>query len=460
MKVDMTRRAALGAMAGAVAAVAAPAVAAGLPGVSLVEGASPAPTQLFIRNARIFDGIDGRLRPGSVLITGNKIASITSGAVAPPLGATVIDARDRVLIPGLTDAHWHMVFAPNTMANMEAADTGLMYANAVAEAQRTLMRGFTTIRDTGGPTFGLKQAIDSGVIPGPRVYPSGALISQTAGHGDFGPAYDRPVALGGRPSHFEEIGAFTVANGVAEVNAAVRMECKRGASQIKIALGGGVISSTDPIDTLQYGPEEIRAAVQAAADWGTYVAAHVYTAAGIRRGIENGIRSIEHGHMVDKPTLQAMAKRGVWLSLQPFEPGDNPLTPAQVTKAEPTSHWQRVATWAKQQGTKVAFGTDMLFQPAGTKNQNLLLTRFAHVFSNSETLKIATSGNCELFSMSGPRNPYKEAELGVIKAGAWADMLLVDGDPTQNIDVLRDFDRNLVMIVKDGVIWKNTLPHG
>jgi imidazolonepropionase-like amidohydrolase len=203
----------------------------------------------------------------------------------------VIDGGGRVLMPGLTDAHWHMVFAPNTMANTEAADTGLMYANAVAEAQRTLLRGFTTIRDTGGPPFGLKQAIDSGVIPGPRVYPSGALISQTAGHGDFGPAYDRPVAIGGQPSRFEEIGAFAVANGVTEVEAAVRMQCKRGASQIKLALGGGVISASDPIDTLQYTPGEIRAAVQAAQDWDTYVCTHVYTVAGIRRLVRHAARA-------------------------------------------------------------------------------------------------------------------------------------------------------------------------
>lgn len=156
---------------------------------------------------------------------------------------------------GLTDAHWHMVFAPNTIANMEAADTGLMYANAVAEAERTLMRGFTTIRDTGGPTFGLKQAIDTGAIPGPRVYPSGALISQS-----------------------------------------------------------------DPIDTLQYTPEEIRAAVQAATDWGTYVCAHVYTVPGIRRAIAAGVRSIEHGHMADEATIELMAKRDVWLSIQPSGP--------------------------------------------------------------------------------------------------------------------------------------------
>ncbi|WP_445193905.1 amidohydrolase family protein [Sphingomonas sp. Tas61C01] len=416
------------------------------------------PQSLLISNVRIFDGIDDRHRSGNLLVNGDKIAEISSGAIQAPDGAQVIDGGGRVLMPGLTDAHWHMVFAPNTLANMEAADTGLMYANAVAEAERTLMRGFTTIRDTGGPTFGLKQAIDSGVIPGPRVFPSGALISQTAGHGDFGPAYDRPVALGGAPSWFEQIGAFTVANGVPEVAAAVRMQCKRGASQVKLALGGGVISDSDPIDTLQYTLEEIRAAVQAAGDWGTYVCTHVYTVPGIRRALEAGVRSIEHGHMVDQPTLKMMADKGVWLSLQPFEAGDNPLTPEQIRKAEPTSHWDRVAGWAKSAGTRVAFGTDLLFQPEGTKNQPVLLTRFAKVFGNVGTLQIATSGNCELFALSGERNPYKDAKLGVLQRGAWADMLLVEGDPTQDIGVLKDYDRNLAVIIKDGKIWKNRLP--
>lgn len=412
---------------------------------------------LLLRNVRVFDGVAAQLRDGNVLIIGERIAEVSSGAVAPPDGVQTIDGGGRVLMPGLSDAHWHMVFAPNTMANMEAADTGLMYANAVAEAERTLMRGFTTIRDVGGPTFGLKQAIDTGVIPGPRVYPSGALISQTAGHGDFAPAYADPRTLGGAESRFEQIGAFMIANGVAEVQAAVRTQFKRGASQVKLALGGGVISDSDPIDTLQYTPEEIRAAVQVASDWGTYVCTHVYTVAGIRRAVDAGVRSIEHGHMVDKATLKLMAERGVWLSLQPFEAGDNPLTPAQMAKAEPTSHWDRVATWAKAQGTRVAFGTDLLFQPNGTGAQPALLTRFAKVFGNVGTLSIATSGNCELFAMSGERNPYKDAKLGVLQRGAWADMLLVNGDPTQNIDVLKDYERNLAVIIKGGKVWKNLL---
>jgi imidazolonepropionase-like amidohydrolase len=443
MPASLTRRTALGLAASAVI----------LPGVA----ASQEPQSLLIRNVRIFNGIDHRLTNGHLLIIGDKIAEVSTGAIEPPVGARVIDGGGRVLMPGLTDAHWHMVFAPNTMANMEAADTGLMYANAVAEAERTLMRGFTTVRDTGGPTFGLKLAIDGGAIPGPRVYPSGALISQTAGHGDFGPIHGLPVGLGGRPSHFEEIGAFTVANGVPEVMAAVRTQFRRGASQVKLSLGGGVISDSDPIDTLQYTLEEIRAGVQAATDWGTYACAHVYTVAGIRRAIEAGVRSIEHGHIVDEPTLKLMADRDVWLSLEPFEAGDNPLSPEQIAKAEPTSHWDRVAGWAREAGTKVAFGTDLLFQPEGTKNQPVLLGRFARVYGAAGALQIATSGNCELFALSGERNPYKGARLGVLQRGAWADMLLVEGDPTQNIEVLQDYERNLAVIIKNGQIFKNIL---
>ncbi|WP_136650593.1 metal-dependent hydrolase family protein [Paracoccus aeridis] len=435
-----------------------------LPAVARAQGQEqgqgqeqPQPAILF-QNVRLFDGISGALRPASLLVRGDKIAEVSDGAIIPPDGARVIDGGNRVLMPGLIDAHWHMVFAPNTMENMVAADTGLMYAYAVAEAERTLMRGFTTIRDTGGPTFGLKQAIDADGIPGPRVFPSGALVSQTAGHGDFGAAYERPVSLGGRTSRYEDIGAFAIANGVPEVEAAVRLQFKRGASQCKIAMGGGVISDSDPIDTLQYTPDEITAAVNVARDWGTYICAHVYTDEGIRRAVDNGVMSIEHGHIASPETLARMAEKGVWLSIQPFEAGDNPLTPEQMAKAEPTSHWDKVAAAARDAGTRVAFGTDLLFSPDTTDLQSDLFVRFGQVFGNAGTLMIGTSGNADLMQMSGERNPYKDAALGVLKPGAWADMLLVDGDPTQDLAVLTDHGRNLAMIMKNGKLYKDTLP--
>ena len=206
-------------------------------------------------------------------------------------------------------------------------------------------------------------------------------------------------------------------------------------------------------------PEEMRAAVEAADEWGTYVALHVYTPKAIRAALEAGIKSIEHAQLIDEPTLALMAEKGAWLSTQPWEQSDFAKpAPGQTEKgASLNGAWRRVVELAKKHRVRVAFGTDLLFDPDGTYKQNVMLTRLAQVYGNVEVLKIATSGNCELFAMSGPRNPYKEAKLGVLEEGAWADMLLVDGDPTQDIDVLRDFDKNFRVIIKDGTIYKNTL---
>jgi imidazolonepropionase-like amidohydrolase len=430
-------------------------------GASVAPAAAPAAAPsatILVSNVRIFDGVSDTLHHGDVLIVGDRIKQVSAEPIAPPAGATLIDGGNRVLMPGLTDAHWHMTAATSTPQDVQQFDTGLMYANTVAEARRTVLRGFTTVRDMAGPTFGIKAAIDAGVIPGPRVYPSGAIISQTGGHGDFGEAYAQPYTLGGRPSHPEEIGQSAVVNGVPEVLAAVRAQLRKGASQIKLAAGGGVISDFDPIDSIQFTPEELKAAVQAASDWGTYVAVHVYTSRGIRRALDAGVLSIEHGHLADEATVKLIADRGAWLSMQPFEPGDAPLSPQKAAKAKATvGAWKRVLEWAKKHHVKVAFGTDLLSGAAGTVKENLMLTRFAQVYSNVEVMKIATSGNCLLFAQSGERNPYKEAKLGVIEDGAWADMLLVDGDPTQDISLLGDPGRNFVVIIKNGEIYKNML---
>lgn len=420
----------------------------------------PVATTIIIDNVLIFDGVSDELKHGNLLIVGSKIKQISSAPITLPEDAQVIDGGGRVLMPGLTDAHWHMTMAANTPADLNQPDAGLMYANTVAEAQRTLLRGFTTVRDMAGPTFGIKKAIDSGVVPGPRVYPSGALISQTSGHGDFSLPFARPFTIGGPPSHADEIGMFSVANGVPELLAAVRDQLKKGASQIKLAVGGGVASNFDPLDSVQFTPEELKAAVQAANDFGTYVATHVYTVAGIRRALDAGVLSIEHGHLADEATVKLTAQKGAWLSTQPFETGDELLPPAAEEKSKPIidDAWVRLLGWAKKYNGKVAFGTDLLFNPGGTRKENAMLTRFARIYSNVEVLKIATSGNCALFALSGPRNPYKEAPLGVIKEGAWADMLLIDGDPTKDINVLADPEKNFVVIIKDGKIYKNTFP--
>ena len=444
MNTAFSRRKLIGALSAA--AVAAP-----------VLGQGAAPQRVLLRNVRIFDGVAPRLSGGHVLIEGRFIKAVSASSL-PEEGATIIEGNGRTVMPGLTDAHWHMTFAASTFADFNAADTGLVFAKSVAEAERTLLRGFTTVRDTGGPSFGLKIAIDSGVIPGPRCYPSGAVISQTGGHGDFSAPHAVPQTLGGEASHLDAVGMSRVANGTAEVLAAVRDQLRKGATQIKLNLGGGVISDYDPIDSIQFLPDELRVAVEAARDWGTYVAAHVYTSAGIRRALEGGVLSIEHGHLADEATIALMAEKGAWLSIQALEPGDNKLSPAQFEKVKSTGmigSWQPALERARKHGTKVAFGTDLLFQPPGQTTQNVMLTRFAAVLGNAEALRIATSGNSELFAKSGPRNPYGKAPLGVIRSGAWADLLLVDGDPLADIQVLARPDTALRMIIKDGNIVKH-----
>ena len=445
MNTALSRRHLLGAISAAAGTIAIPAFAQ-----------ETAPKRILLRNVRIFDGVASRLTGGHVLIEGKLIKAVSASPL-PEDGAQVIEGRGRVLMPGLTDAHWHMTSAAATFADFGGFDLGMVYAKSVAEAERTLMRGFTTVRDVGGPVFGLKAAIDAGVVPGPRCFPSGALISQTGGHNDHSAPYAVPRALGGEPSHLEMAGQSVVANGPAEVLAAVRDQLRKGASQIKLTLGGGVISDYDPIDSIQFLPEELRVAVQAARDWGTYVAAHVYTSAGIRRALEGGVLSIEHGHLADEATIALIAEKGAWLSTQALEPGDNSLSPAQlakVTSSGMVGSWRPTLERARKHGAKLAFGTDLLFQPPGRTMENTMLTRFAEVLGNAEALRIATSGNCELFAQCGPRNPYARAPLGVIRSGAWADLLLVDGDPLADIQVLARPDTALRMIIKDGIIVK------
>ena len=217
--------------------------------------------------------------PSDVVVRGDTIESVrpadVSAATEPD--ARVIDGGGRVLMPGLIDAHWHATFAAVTADVAMTADPGYVHLVAGQEAERTLLRGFTTVRDAGGPAFALKRAIDEGVIAGPRIYPSGAFITQTAGHGDFRLRHEVPRDPCGVLSHGEVIGAATIADGVDQVLRAVREQLMLGASQIKVMAGGGVASPYDPIDVTQYTEAEVRAAVDAAENWGTYVMVHAYT---------------------------------------------------------------------------------------------------------------------------------------------------------------------------------------
>jgi imidazolonepropionase-like amidohydrolase len=434
---------------------------AALSAAPLIGAAAPAeaPGTILFRNVRLFDGTGSALRTANVRITGDRIDAVSAGDIAMPAGTTVIDGAGQTLMPGLTDAHWHMgaVKGAPWMGSEDAVAIAMIFK----DAEFQLMRGFTTVRDTAGSIFGIKAAIDRGIVPGPRCYPSGAAISQTSGHGDPEPASTIPIALGGEPSAFQQKGMTAVADGVPAVLAATRLQLKRGATQIKIMAGGGVTTDNDPIDVQQYTPDEIRAIVQAATDWGTYACAHAYTAASIQRCLDAGVISIEHGHSIDDRTVAAMAEKGAWLSTQPFEPGDNVLTPEQSAKAKQSigsGGWQASLTLAKKHGIKVAFGTDLFSRTRTSRTENAMLPRLGAFFPNAEVLRIATSGNCALFARSGKRDTYRAARLGVIEEGAWADMLLVRGNPLDDLRLLEDYERNLLVVVKNGVIHKNSMP--
>lgn len=415
--------------------------------------------RLLLKNAQIFDGISNNTFTGHLLIDGRTIAAVDTSPIAEDSQMMVINAAGRVAMPGLTDAHVHLVGMANTVRDLITGSQTQLAAMTLARAKDILLRGFTTVRDMAGDTSGIKRVIDGEPALGPRIYPSQAAISQTAGHGDFSFTYERPTALGGRQSRGEQIGFLRVADGADRVLAAAREQLKLGASQIKLMVGGGVASLYDPLYTVQFTSVELRAAVQAAQDYGTYVATHVYNVAGIRRAVEAGVKSIEHGHLSDEPTIAMLAERDVWLSMQPFAEHDHTfLTPDSMEKNRQVCQGtDRVYRWAKSHGVKVAWGTDLLFEPEHGARQSEMMARLGDHFTTLEALKMVTSGNASLFRLAGERDPYKSARLGELTVGAWADLLLINGDPTTNLGLLADPGRNIALVVKDGVIVKNIL---
>lgn len=417
---------------------------------------------VLFTNVRVFTGAAALSPSSNVLVVGNRIRAVSTGPVAAEgVGElTRIDGGGRTLMPGLIDAHWHTMLVRPTPVQLMTGDLGYMTLQAGAEATATLMRGFTTVRDMGGPSFGLKQAIDAGLLSGPRIYPSGAVITITGGHGDFRPLSELP-RTGSGESHMEQIGGALVADSPDEVRRRVREELTRGASQIKLTAGGGVASPHSPLDVSTFTEEELRAAVEAAGNWGTYVAVHAYTPAAIRRAIAAGVKVIEHAHLIDEPTARLMAERGIWLSTQPFQDDEDiprmpPGSPQYARLRQVLEGTDRVYALAKKYRIRTAFGTDILFDAKLATRQGAQLPKLARWYSNAEILQQATSVNGELLALTGLRNPYP-GKLGVIEPGALADLLVVDGDPLQDIALIADPERNFVLIMKDGRIYKNRL---
>ncbi len=427
----------------------------------LAQPLSPAfaqqpPAETLFRNVRVLDVTSGRLgSPTNVVVRGNTIAAIASSANAGS-GAKIIDGNGRTLMPGLIDVHVHMTFGALSLSNLYDPKTTpeQLGAATAKSANEMLLRGFTAVRDMGGPIFPLKRAIDSGKIQGPRIWPSGAVISQTSGHGDFRTPDERSRRFFGKPSRAEEEGATFIADGRDEVLTATRENLRMGASQIKIMAGGGTSSAYDPIDVTQYTLDEMKAAVDAASDWNTYVTVHAYTPRAVQRAVAAGVKCIEHGQLLDEPTIKLLAQKGVWLSAQNLIPNTPSMTEERRAKRkgvlEGNAH---MLPLAKKYHVKLAWGTDILFEPELNAEQNRLILPLKQWFTPAEILRLVTHDNAQLLALSGPRSPY-QGKLGVVEVGALADLLLVEGNPLTNIDLLADPQKNFTVIMKDGVIYK------
>lgn len=417
--------------------------------------------QVLFENVRLLDHRASELTaPMNVLISDNTIKTISQSVIAVQDKDVVkINGKGKTLMPGLIDVHVHLVFGSLTMQQMMTSDlTEEFLTNKVGKsAENMLMRGFTSVRDAGGPIFPLKAAIDRGKLVGPRVWPSGAMISQTAGHGDFRTPQERSRRFFGTPSRAENYGATFIADGRDEVLTAVRENLRFGASQIKLTAGGGTSSAYDPIDVTQYTLDEMKAAVDAAEDWGTYVMVHAYTTRAVQRAIEAGVKSIEHGQMLDEETLKLLAEKNVWLSLQNLMDNNDNMDEQRKKKRKPVLDGQNIV-WplAKKLGVKLAWGTDFLFEPELNEGQNSYILRLQKWFTNAEILKMVTQDNGELLQLSGLRSPYP-GKLGVIEEGALADLLLVEGNPLKDLSLIANPQKNFLLIMKDGQIYKDIL---
>mgnify|MGYP001814667228 CR=1 FL=1 len=384
------------------------------------QTAEQKPQLLFI-NCKIFDGNTAQPADESrLLVEGRLIKTIGDQSLTADEGSSVVDCNGRTLMPGLIDMHWHSAYSNIPMQLGLNTDHAYHLLIAAKGNRDALLRGFTTVRDVGGNVFSLAKLTDSGLYDGPRIFPSGPAISQTSGHTDFRPATAVPADPATQLVYMERSGHVIVADGVPEVLKRTREALRMGASQIKINSGGGVSSSFDPLDVTQFTLEETKAAVQAAKDWNTYVATHTFTDAATQRALEAGVMSIEHGHLLSEKTLQMIKDKDAFLSMQPILDDEDAIpfpegSFSRLKYIQVTNGTDRIYRLAKKMGVKIVFGTDTLFDPGLAKKQGKVLAKLGRWFTPIEALRQATSTAGELLALSGPRIPYPDGPLGVIK---------------------------------------------
>jgi len=399
-----------------------------------------------IVNARLFDSAAGRLLPNStVVIEGDRVAAVTQEPWQVE-DAAVIDAGSRVLLPGLIDAHVHVTAASHDFFALALQPASLTGAQSSHILRDMLHRGFTAVRDAAGADFGLQEAVARGLYEGPRLFIAGQPISQTGGHADMRPKGVRGEGLFCSCAGLAIAGA--IADGVGEVRRAVREQVRNGANQIKIMAGGGVSSPTDPIDGTQFSVEELRAAVEEAEAANLYALAHAYSPRAVTRAVQAGVRSIEHGNLIDEATVREMKRHGAFLvpTLATYEAlaeegarlgwSETML----VKLASVQTRGIEAVRLALEEGVPVAFGTDLLGHMHARQNREFLLR--APAMSPLQVLQSAT--------IQAARLMRQEAHIGQLVKGAFADLLLVDGEPTVDAGVLADPARHIHLLMQGG----------
>ncbi len=407
--------------------------------------------QILLRNALLWDGSGGEpLEGAQVLVEDDRIKEVSDGALKAG-DAQVIDLGGRFLMPGLIDAHFHALAADPDIGRLDQMPRSLIYQHAREILEGALQRGYTTVRDAGGADYGLAMATETGLIKGPRLFYAGKALSQTGGHGDFRP-YEMTnycfCCQGG-------LSLSIVADGVTEVRRAAREELRKGATQIKIMASGGIASPSDPIWNLQYSEEEIRAVVWETQSWKTYVMAHVYTAEAIRRCLEYGVRSIEHGNLIDAETAVFAKEQGAFVvptlstywAAQKFgrELGFPEVSLQKLGDVREAG--LKALEILRNAGTKTAFGTDLLGKMHVHQLQEFIIR--SEILGMKSTLLSATATNAELLNRS--------EDLGRIGAGALADMIVLESNPFEDLSAFEGEGKGVLLVLKNGEIAKNNL---
>lgn len=407
--------------------------------------------EVFLANARVVDPASSSVSDAvDIAINNGRISGI--GTDLDRVGRKVIDCGGRFVLPGLIDCHVHPFLADANLARLGEIPPTLMCARASRILERMLQRGFTSVRDAAGADWGIKKAVEDGLITGPRLFIAGRALSQTGGHGDF-----RSLTDDRELCHCQHALAFTsrIADGIDDVRKAVREELRKGADQIKIMVSGGVSSPHDPLERNQYSPSEISVIVEEAARRGTYVMAHAYAAEAIRVALECGVRTIEHGNMIDRETAELAAEKGAY------------LVPTLVTydvlaETAEASGWSnsmldklsRVREaglesirLCREAGVKIGLGTDLLGDSFDHQSREFLIR--SQVESPAQILESATRVNAEILRQEG--------ELGTVAEGAIADLLVLDSNPLKDLAVLQEQGKYIPLIMKQGMLVKNGL---